>query len=101
MSDTRKTGTIARLFTDRVFGFVHCPADKRDYFFHQAQLENCTFGQLAEGSDLSFVVAEGPKGIEAQEVRLVDTVPVVGHETRAQVGLPEYKPTGRKAKAKR
>ena len=100
MSDTRKTGTVARLFRDRVFGFITCPADARDYFFHQAQLEDCTFAQIAEGSELSFVVVEGPKGVEAQEVRLVDrqTVPIQGHETRAQVGMPEYKPTGRKGK---
>lgn len=98
MSDIRKTGTVARLFPDRVFGFITCPADKRDYFFHQAQLENCNFGQLAEGSELSFVLAEGPKGIEAQEVRLVDrhTIPIEGHETRKQVGLPEYKPKGKR-----
>jgi CspA family cold shock protein len=99
MSNDRKAGTITRLVPDRVFGFIHCPEDVRDYFFHQAQLENCTFGQLAEGDSVSFVAGEGPKGkIEAQEIRREDREHVAppGHETRAQVGLPEYKPKRRR-----
>lgn len=88
MDPLRKSGSIARLFPDRVFGFVHCPADQRDYFFHQAQLDNCTFGELHDGDRLTFVVGEGPKGIEAQEVRLEYHDAPTGTETREQVGLP-------------
>lgn len=71
MSEARKTGTIARLFEDRVYGFIFCPADKRDYFFHQAQLIACPFRDLTVGDEMSFIVAEGLKGIEAQEVRRI------------------------------
>lgn len=67
--DTRKTGSITRLFEDRVYGFIRCVADARDYFFHQAQLSNCTFQQLAAGDVVTFHVGQGPKGVEAQEVR--------------------------------
>lgn len=82
----RKTGSIARLITNRVFGFIHCPDDARDYFFHQAHLDGCTYGQLEEGDLMSFVVADGPKGLEAQEVQLVQHDPPKGHETREQLG---------------
>lgn len=71
-TDGRKVGTIARMFRDRVFGFIHCPADERDYFFHQAQLANCTFGQLNDGDSVSFVVGHGPGGkVEAQEIQFL------------------------------
>lgn len=87
--DERKEGTVARLFPDRVFGFIHCPTEDRDYFFHQAQLENCPFSKLQPGDAVSFLVGTGPNGkIEAQEVRRLDYEPKDGRETRAQVGLP-------------
>jgi CspA family cold shock protein len=94
MSTDRKDGSIARLFPDRVFGFIRCPADARDYFFHQTQLEGCTFAQLEPGDVVSFIVAEGMKGIEAQEVQLDHHNPPTGMETRKQVGLPTHKPFG-------
>lgn len=72
MTSDRKSGTIARLIADRAFGFIHCPADQRDYFFHQSQLEGCTFGQLQADAAVSFSLAPSPKTgkIEAREVRL-------------------------------
>ena len=86
MTATRKVGAIARLFPDRVFGFIHCEADARDYFFHQAQLENCTFGQLKEGDTLSFTLGESPKDgkIEAQEIRLDHAEAPAEKPSRAQ-----------------
>jgi len=75
MTPDRKAGTIARLFPDRVFGFIHCPADRRDYFFHQSQLQQCVFADLAVGAVVSFVVAQGAKGVEAQEVRVDHPLP--------------------------
>lgn len=69
MATERKVGSIARLFPDRVYGFIHCPADQRDYFFHQAQLSGVSFGQLAVGDEMSFVLGTGSKGKpEAQQV---------------------------------
>jgi cold shock CspA family protein len=85
---TRKTGSIARLFPDRVYGFIHCPEDQRDYFFHSAQLDGVTFHQLVPGDEMSFIVAEGIKGTEAQDVQLARHNEVTGRETREQVGLP-------------
>lgn len=93
ITEPRKAGTVARMFPDRVFGFIHCPADERDYFFHQAQLENCTFAQLTDGDRVTFLVGHGPSGkIEAQEIRREDYQPQDGRETRAQLGLPTRPP---------
>lgn len=87
----RKEGTLRRLFPEKVYGFIHCPLDGRDYFFHKVQLDGCEFGQLKEGDVVTFEVGEGPKGVEAQEVRIDprrEETPL-GTETRKQVGLPE------------
>jgi cold shock CspA family protein len=90
VSSTRKTGSIARLVRDRAFGFIYCQADERDYFFHQAHLENCTFPQLQEGDVVSFTIGNGRDGrTEAQEVRFDHHDAPPGQETRAQVGLPD------------
>lgn len=93
-TEQRKTGTIARMFRDRVFGFIHCQEDQRDYFFHQAQLANCTFGQLNEGDALSFTVGYGPGNrVEAQEIQFLHCGEAPsGKETREQLGLPPIKP---------
>lgn len=70
MADQRKTGTIARILLDRAYGFIYCEADERDYFFHQTHLEGCTLHQLQAGDIVTFTVVKGPKGPEAEEVRL-------------------------------
>ncbi len=99
---TRKTGTIARLFRDKVYGFIHCPADARDYFFHQAGLSNCTFGQLTEGDILDFIVGSSSDGrSEAQDINLLQHDPPPGKETREQVGLPRYRPVPRHERRRR
>lgn len=91
--DERKIGTIARMFPDRVFGFIHCPAEDRDYFFHQAQLENVPFSKLQPGDAVSFLSGIGPNGkVEAQEIRKEDYQPQDGQQRREQVNLPVYRP---------
>ena len=84
--DTRKTGSITRLFEDRVYGFIRCPLDARDYFFHQAQLSNCAFQQLAPGDVVTFTVGQGPKGLQAEEVRFE-------HHDAPTSDAPAYKKT--------
>jgi len=99
VSTERKTGSIARLTRPSVYGFIHCQADQRDYFFHQSQLDNCTFGQLQEGDVVSFVLGESPRDgkIEAQEVRFDHHDAPPGTETRAQLGLPKPRRNARRS----
>lgn len=62
-------GTIARL-TDKGFGFI-TPADgDKDLFFHANELKEVEFNDLKEGQEVTFQVAEGPKGPNAVEVEL-------------------------------
>ena len=60
-------GTIARL-TDRGFGFISREGQDKDLFFHSNELQNVQFNELKEGDQVSFEVAEGPKGPNAIKV---------------------------------
>ncbi len=61
------TGKIARL-TDRGFGFISQEGEEKDLFFHATELQDVEFNDLQEGDDVTFEVADGPKGPNAVNV---------------------------------
>ena len=63
-------GTIARL-TDRGFGFIAQEGEEKDLFFHSNELKDVQFNELREGDELTFEVAEGPKGLNATKINRV------------------------------
>ena len=65
-----QTGTIARL-TDKGFGFIKRDGQERDLFFHSNKLVGIPFDELREGDQVSFEVAESPKGPNAVKVSKV------------------------------
>ena len=60
-------GKIARL-TDRGFGFIARDGEEKDVFFHANELKGVEFNDLKEGDEVTFEVAEGPKGINAVNI---------------------------------
>ena len=66
-----QTGTIARLVSDRGFGFIAREGGEKDLFFHSNELQNVQFADLREGDKVSFEVAQGPKGPNAVNVNRV------------------------------
>ena len=65
-----QTGTIARL-TDKGFGFIKRDGQERDLFFHSNELVGITFDELRASDQVSFEVAESPKGPNAVKVSKV------------------------------
>ena len=63
-------GVIARV-TDRGFGFITREGEDKDLFFHSNELQNVQFNDLREGDKVTFEVAEGPKGLNATNVKRV------------------------------
>lgn len=55
-------GTIARLISDKGFGFIKRDNEEKDLFFHSSDLQNVKFEELREGDKLTFEVANSPKG---------------------------------------
>ncbi len=60
-------GKIARL-TDRGFGFISRDGVEKDLFFHSNELRGVEFNELREGDEVTFEVAESPKGPNATNV---------------------------------
>jgi CspA family cold shock protein len=64
------TGKITRL-TDRGFGFIAQEGEEKDLFFHASELQDIEYNDLQEGDEVTFEVAEGPKGQNAVNVSKV------------------------------
>lgn len=63
-----QNGTIARLISDKGFGFIKVDGQEKDLFFHSNELIDCTFESLREGDKMTFEVADSPKGPNAIKV---------------------------------
>lgn len=63
-------GTIAKLVSDRGFGFIHREGQDKDLFFHSTELAGVKFEELQEGQQVKFELSDGPKGLAAVKVSL-------------------------------
>lgn len=66
-----ETGKIARLISDRGFGFISREGEEKDIFFHSSELDGVQYNELKEGDEVQFELAEGPKGANAVKVSKV------------------------------
>lgn len=60
-------GTIKTL-TEKGFGFISVPGQKKDTFFHANGLRGMHFNDLKVGDEVEFDVEEGQKGPSAVNV---------------------------------
>lgn len=67
MSD-RQNGTVKWFNDAKGFGFI-APQEGPDLFVHFRSIEGNGFKSLKEGQKVSFVSKQGPKGLQAEEVR--------------------------------
>lgn len=63
----RLTG-IVKWFNDAK-GYGYLASDGEDYFVHYTAISGDGFKTLAEGQSVSFAPVQGPKGLQAAEVR--------------------------------
>jgi cold shock protein len=62
-------GTITRVVTDKGFGFI-TGEDGQDYFFHRSAFDR-ELDPMVQGLRVTFDVSRGPKGLRAENVRVV------------------------------
>ena len=64
------TGTVKFYNGNKGFGFIE-PADgSKDLFAHHSEIKNNGgFRTLAEGAQVEFEVKQGPKGLQASNIR--------------------------------
>jgi CspA family cold shock protein len=68
-------GTVKWFNDAKGFGFIAQDGGK-DVFVHHTAIIAEGFRSLSEGDNVEFEVVEGPKGLQASNVRKVDTPPL-------------------------
>ncbi|MDQ3106505.1 MAG: cold-shock protein [Actinomycetota bacterium] len=64
------TGTVKWFNNEKGFGFIS-QSDGADVFVHHSAIDMNGYRSLAEGQAVEFEVTEGPKGLQAANVRPV------------------------------
>lgn len=62
------TGTVKWFKNEKGYGFI-TGEDGNDVFVHFSAIEMDGFKSLAEGQAVTYEVTEGPKGLQASNVR--------------------------------
>ena len=65
------TGTVKWFNDAKGYGFIAPSDGSKDVFVHFSALSGDGFKTLAEGAQVEFEVEDGPKGPQAQNVRVV------------------------------
>ena len=65
-----ETGSIARLVSEKGFGFIKQEGKDKDVFFHQSELVGVEFADLKEGDEVQFEMEQSDKGPKAVKVSL-------------------------------
>ena len=70
MSD-RVSGTVKWFNNAKRFGFITREDSEDDVFVHFRSIEGDGYRTLNEGQVVEFKLVEGPKGLQAEEVRKI------------------------------
>lgn len=65
-----KHGTV-KAVKEKGYGFIKSESGK-DIFFHASRLAGVEFEDLAEGQPVEYLEEEGPKGVMAVDVTVVE-----------------------------
>ena len=66
----RETGTVKWFNSEKGYGFIAREVGD-DVFVHHSELRMSGYRTLDEGQEVEFIVVQGDKGPQAQEVDLV------------------------------
>ncbi|MDR1449234.1 MAG: cold-shock protein [Propionibacteriaceae bacterium] len=65
------TGTVKWFNADKGFGFIAPDDGSPDVFAHFSAIESRGFRTLMENQRVEFDVTRGPKGLQAERIRLI------------------------------
>ena len=65
------TGTVKWFNAEKGYGFISQPDGGADVFVHFSAIQMNGYRVLEEGQQVEFDVQEGPKGLQAAQVRPV------------------------------
>ncbi len=64
-------GTVKWFKADRGFGFINVDGSTDEVFVHYSAIESAGFRSLEENQRVEFDVTQGPKGRQAERVRVI------------------------------
>ena len=67
-----ETGVVKWFNNDKGFGFIKRDTGE-DVFVHHSSIQSSGYRSLNEGEQVEFDVKQGPKGLQAENVRRVDS----------------------------
>ncbi len=67
----RETGTIKWFNNTKGYGFITRGEGEPDIFVHYNAIQGSGYRSLEEGQRVEFIVAEGQKGLQAQDVTVI------------------------------
>ena len=65
-------GIVKWFNADKGFGFISVEGSSEDVFVHFSAIEADGFRKLDEGQKVEFDIVSGPKGNQADHVKIVD-----------------------------
>ncbi len=66
------TGTVKWFSAEKGYGFIS-RSDGEDVFVHYSAIQGSGYRNLEQGDDVEFEVTQGPKGLQASNVRRLGT----------------------------
>lgn len=64
-----QTGKVKWFNAEKGFGFISPDAGGADVFAHFSAISGGGYRSLNEGQEVEFEVKEGPKGLQAEDIR--------------------------------
>lgn len=64
-------GTVKWFNAEKGFGFIAVEGSNEDVFVHYTAIDAAGFRSLEEGQKVEFDITQGPKGQQADGVRLI------------------------------
>ncbi len=64
-------GTVKWFNAEKGYGFIAVEGSNDDVFVHYTAIEAAGFRSLEEGQQVEFDITQGPKGQQADAVRLI------------------------------
>lgn len=65
-----ETGKVKWFNETKGFGFITPDNGGKDIFAHYSQIQNSGFKSLKENQSVSYEVEEGPKGLQANNIKI-------------------------------
>lgn len=86
-----KTGVVKWFNNAKGYGFILCDDSGQDVFAHYSSIEMDGYRTLKAGQCVAFESIDGPKGLHAMSIKVLEEVTLTGVKEQAE--SPENSPT--------